>query len=542
MEKAIHPTAKLCLLCITMLCTISRVFSQSIYVPLKVSEALTAAAKGINRASEPVTVGIPLPDDANISSINLLGVTGRPVYQFRQLDKWPSGNLKWVLVDFLADVSPKSSSTYELTAGTGTNGGPNLATDGPNSIWVDTGVMRVEILKSNFNLFNQILLGTQAIVTANASQGVVLRGEDGVLYSSRNDPSPRVVIEENGPVRAVIKSEGGHYASQTRKLFDYTIRMHFYKGKSRVRLFYTLRNANRDQVANAGIQYLDLQVKTSITNGQFQFPSHNSAITGQVTGNDSSAIYQAYSTYPQVIDWNFVPPISRNGNQYAQEGYRISKNLATIASAGRDSYPELFYGKLSGTQGAAVAGVRFGAAWWPKSVQTFGDGRLTVGLWPKFNPETTYIRFGSHNTFEVLFEFSKNSQLDPAAAMRRFQYPLVASAPVSWYNSSYALYEKIVTFAEEWQYYQATGWPAGQRRPDGWPVGGFTVYRSKYWGEGGGGNQYDFTRINLINFSDRANYRGEYYLMAEQRLQYNADWATYHSDNFDPGCRMSRNW
>lgn len=536
MTKSLRSAAGLCIVGVTLLCTISQVFPQSISVPLKVSEALIASASGINRTSEPVTVGIPFPDDANIASIDQLGITGRSVYQFRQLDKWPSGNLKWVLVDFLADVSPRSASTYMLTAGTGTDGGPNLATGGASSIWVDTGVMRVEILKNKFNLFNQVLLGDQVIVSANTSDGVVLRGADGVIYSSKNDPAPRVVIEENGPVRAVIKSEGGHYSSQKLKLFDYTIRMHFYKGKSRVRLFYTLRNANRDQVANAGIQYLDLQIKTSITNGQFQFPTHNSAVTGQVMGNDSSSIFQAYATYPQVIDWNFVPPIPRTGEQYQQEGYVISKNLSLITSAGKDSYPELLYCKLSSAQAAAVAGVRFGAGWWPKSLQAFGDGKLSVGLWPKFNSAATYIRFGSHNTFEILFEFSANPQLDAAAAMRRFQYPLVASAPVLWYNSSHALYEKIVTFADERKYYQARGWPAAQRRPDGWPVDGLKIYRCKYWGEGGGGNQYDFTRINLVNFlREDANFRGEYYLMAEQRLHYNADWATYHSDNFDPG-------
>jgi hypothetical protein len=410
---------------------IPRLTAQPIQVPITVSEALTASAAGVHRALEPVTVGIPLPDDAKISSINQLGLAGTPACQFRQLDVWPSGNVKWVLVDFLADVPAKSSATYMLTAGTGSYGGADLATDGPASIWLDTGVMRVEISKRSFNLFNQVFLGDQKIVSAQASEGVVLRGVDGVIYSSRNDPSPLVVIEENGPVRATIKAAGSHYDSNNLKHFDYTVRMHFYKGKSRIRLFYTLRNASRDQVANAGIQYLDLRIKTSLTNGQFQLPSHTTIVTGNVVGNDSAAIYQAYSDFPQVADWNFISPIPRNGNSYQQEGYKISKNLTMMASAGRESYPELFYCNLSGSQGSVAAGARFAAGWWPKSLQVFGDGKVSVGLWPKFNTNPTYIRLSSHNTFDVLFEFSKNSQVNATSAMRQFQYPLVASAPVS---------------------------------------------------------------------------------------------------------------
>ncbi len=300
-----------------------------------------------------------------------------------------------------------------------------------------------------------------------------------------------------------------------------------------MRLFYTLRNANRNQVINGGVQYLDLRIKTTILGGQFQLPSHDKVITGVLAANDSASIYQAYSTYPQHIDWGFVSPIPKNGDTYEQEGFRISKNLSTLASADRDNYPDLFYCKLSSSQGTVVGGIRFAAGWWPKGLQTFADGTLAIGLWPKFNPHTTYIRFGSHNTCEVLLEFSKDQQFNAATVMKKFQYPLIAHASVSWYNQSQALYEKIVSVPDETAYFLAQGWPATPRRPEG-----LEIYRYKYWGEGGGTNQYDFTRINLINFIREAQAFGtEYFLMAEQRLQYNADWAVYHSDSFDPGLK-----
>lgn len=519
------------IICLWMVCMTPRLTAQPIQVPITVSEALTASAAGVDRALEPVTVGIPLPEDASISSINQLGVGGTPAYQFRQLDVWPSGKVKWVLVDFLADVSAKSSAAYILTSGTGATGGANLASESTGYIWVNTGAMEAEITKSKFNLVNQIKIGGSTLVASNSSSGIFLMGADGAIYSSMNDPAPRVSIEENGPVRAVIKVEGSHYSSSQKKLLDYTIRMHFYRGKARIRLFYTLRNANRNQVINAGIKYLDLKIKTVMQNGQFQLPTHDSFVNGSLSASDSVSLYQAYSSYPQVMDYGFVSPIPQSGDRYAQEGYQIIKNHQTIlAEAGRDNYPDLFYGRLSSSQGMAMAGIRFAAGWWPKSLQTFANGTISIGLWPKENPNTTYVRFGSHTTFEVLLEFSRSQQYDATAAMRKFQYPLVARGPVNWYNDSQALYEKIVSFSEEASYYTAQGWPATPRRP----YKGLRIFRHKYWGEGGGTNQYDFTRINLINFIREAQlFGGEYFLMAEQRLQYNADQAAYHSDNFD---------
>ncbi len=209
--------------------------TQNFYVPIVVSEALRASTTGVSRSVEPVTVGIPIADYHGIKSIDALGIAGSPAYQFRVLDRWPSSNLKWVLADFLADLSAnRSVDHYALSIGTGKTGGPNLAQELSGSIWVKTGAIEFEISKTNFNLFRQVIIDGKQLVDRDKSPGIILVGADGVIYSSRNDPSPKVIIEENGPVRAVIKAQGGHYALNGNKLLDYTIRMHFYKGKSRV--------------------------------------------------------------------------------------------------------------------------------------------------------------------------------------------------------------------------------------------------------------------------------------------------------------------
>ena len=67
---------------------------------------------GVERCNWPVTRGVPLPGGA-VQDPARLGVEDadcRPVAaQFRVLSRWPDRSLKWVLVDFQADVPPGGS-------------------------------------------------------------------------------------------------------------------------------------------------------------------------------------------------------------------------------------------------------------------------------------------------------------------------------------------------------------------------------------------------------------------------------------------------
>src|SRR5579862_19395 len=131
-----------------------------VQVPLTIQEALYPGAPttGLNRTQDPVTVGIPLSDSAGINSINQQGLSGASVGQFRVLGRWPSGNLKWVLVDTQADVTAGGQNqSISVTTGTGNFGGPNLATDNGSNITVSTGVAQFTIRKAAFNLFDQVV-------------------------------------------------------------------------------------------------------------------------------------------------------------------------------------------------------------------------------------------------------------------------------------------------------------------------------------------------------------------------------------------------
>lgn len=72
---------------------------------------------GFGRRGEPVRTGVPLPKGivTDESTLSLLNATGEIVpLQAVPLCRWSDGSLKWVLLDFLADVEASSTASYLL--------------------------------------------------------------------------------------------------------------------------------------------------------------------------------------------------------------------------------------------------------------------------------------------------------------------------------------------------------------------------------------------------------------------------------------------
>ena len=87
-------------------------------VRLSVSET-----KGIPRQNVPITQGVPLPKGAlhNLDSVWVENSEGQPVSaQFRTLSRWEDGSLKWVLIDFSADVPAEGRRKLFLLLRSGT--------------------------------------------------------------------------------------------------------------------------------------------------------------------------------------------------------------------------------------------------------------------------------------------------------------------------------------------------------------------------------------------------------------------------------------
>ncbi len=178
------------------------------------------------RQAEPVTSGLPIPRQlglTDLTNLRLLEPDGNPVpAQFTPLARWggaPDDNtaaVRWLLLDFQADVPAGGTTTYRLQ-GTGGPAPPfptlNI-TDAVDAVTIDTGLAVFRVRKSDG--------GLTAPGLSEPIHGRVR--ELGGAEHLTGGPI-EVSVEFSGPMRASVKIKGTHGAG-----LDYTSRFWFYAG------------------------------------------------------------------------------------------------------------------------------------------------------------------------------------------------------------------------------------------------------------------------------------------------------------------------
>lgn len=533
-------------------------------VPLTIQEALyPGSVAGVTRTADPVTAGIPLPDDpvTGVSDVSQLTLTGASLGQFRVLARWPSGRIKWVLVDTQASLSAGGTATGIALAagGTGNFGGPDLATDNGASITIATGAATFTIRKANFNGFDQVVVGGTTVVAAGTSSGLVITGPTPgnttcgtctTVYSSANDPSSMAVIEENGPVRAVVRVAGAHKDASGNSYMNFTVRLHFYKGLARVKAVTTLRNAdlgdsNTFATAYKGLAAYEWRTTANISGTRtYAIGKHAGAVeTGTMSGSDDVYLYQAESLSMKEPDWCGSGCVAYT----TDTGYDLRKNGVSLAT-GTDDAAQAAGGwaDISNTSGAGMSiGVYQMAAYWPKALEfASGGSEVRIGIWPRQNSRTYHQAWPQWSTHDLYFDFHGTALPSPAGEFLKFQHYLVARAPYSHYNATtvFAPYP-MVDPAVEQAFYQSTGaagvptlnssnmWPyldKGIRDTANWNL---PVWRFKSWGAPGGGNQIEFHWSNFMNWITRGM-TGRY-LDSMHYYRFLTDDVFPHSDGFN---------
>lgn len=502
-------------------------------VPITAQETLLPGVSGAARLAGPVTVGIPLEASQGITSVSQLGLSGVSAGQFRELARHPGGALKWVLVDYQADVpAGAASAAVSLTAGGGSFGGADLAADQGTSIAISTGVATFTIRKSPFRLFDQVSVGATSLVSAGG-EGVVMVDANGARFTSSNDAGASVVIEENGPVRAVVRASGTLKNASGARLCEYLVRLHFYRGKSYVRSWVSLRNARASNVSTFAFRSAEVVVPLSPASGmRFTTATSRGTASDALASGETMYLYQAYSSQNGSYE-NAYPnaPMVLSGSSFAQNGVEVRKVGGPIyQSLGSASDFAAGWAALEDASGRGVTlGLRWMSAFWPAGFELGGDGSARIELFSKRNSKTS-IRFawGAYETRELFFDFHATAPANRSAALYEMQYPLAGRAPLAQYAASGAVYgETRLVSGNDQQRWFADHGAASPSLAN--PTPQFQRYHS--WSMGGGGNQMDFELADLLDFLRTGN--GGFLAQGERNTLYKADTAVRHSDGFD---------
>ena len=230
------------------------------------------------RCAEPVTVGVPLARGAvaEVAAVRLTDARGLPVsQQWRVLDRWSDGSVRWALLDFRADVPEAAGARYEVVIeddplptrlGTASPSraeqGPATAGSGPaspatrpgllavrareNQVVVDTGVARWVFEPGGGFPFSRVELGERPLI---ASAALTARLADPL--GDRRGPASlvtavtRTFVERAGPLCASVLVEAELSTPGGRLLLTARARVELWAGLGAARVAVTVRNPHR---------------------------------------------------------------------------------------------------------------------------------------------------------------------------------------------------------------------------------------------------------------------------------------------------------
>ncbi|WP_245598640.1 exo-rhamnogalacturonan lyase family protein [Glycomyces arizonensis] len=217
------------------------------------------------------TWGVPwgqgtFPGDQQFKMVDDSGAT--VPLQTWPLAYWPDGSLKWTG----HAIGPAAKAeTLTLSAGEPTAPAfPVTVSEAGQHIDVDTGVITARINKKGTDLIKHIKRGNRTIVKhghlVNITQDEAPDPETGSVsrdrYESKIDD---VAVEQDGPVRAVIRVEGHHRKTKGRdkSWLPFTVRLYFYSGGESFRMVHTF--IYDSDGSNAFIAGLGVRFKVCLT-------------------------------------------------------------------------------------------------------------------------------------------------------------------------------------------------------------------------------------------------------------------------------------
>lgn len=395
---------------------------------------------GIDRVADPVRSGVPIPRSLAIrdeASFRVLDPDGGTVNaQFEVTSRWggepddTTKPIKWVLVSFLADVEASGASTYRFQSSSQLGQGstperlPMIATDDAAKVVVDTGAAQFTISKSNFNLFDRVVLANGTVLTSSSpSTGVYLQTADGTRFLASAGVTS-VAIEEDGPVETIVVARGKHESAGGSSKLDYTVRLRFWKGRSEAGVTYTFTERDLASIRSyTAVDEVGLEVPADVgANPQFRIGAGTSpkagALTGEAwqrqTGNLSAAMAAAFD------------PGNADTINYANGG---------VANGTGGKAPGWI--GASGSNGVVTAALRWYWQQYPKKLRV-KPGLLGVELWPSEDVDMR-VYAASQKTHEVIFGFyPAGTSVEDAGVntSARLAHPLMARCNPEWYAKS----------------------------------------------------------------------------------------------------------
>jgi hypothetical protein len=419
--------------CISTLCAVA---APEVIVKLAVAEEA-----GYDRVREPMTMGVPLPEGrvSDAARLGLQDAAGKAIpCQVTEVTRWLDGkSIKWVHLTWSQSLKAGATDTLSLMlldAPQPPQAGSLKAEEKDNTVTVQTGFVKFTVRGAGFDGIaaawfdpaggNQFADANQVIGAGGGS--TVLSPDNAAVaveemkfkvdgapkpYLSTQDAQGKVMIEEQGPRRVVVKATGRHLDAAGKPALDYIVRFYAYADSPVVRVSHTFVGAQGEQPADMlFLSGLNLGVATRLAGGQVAFGTEKQPVAAKPGAR----------------------LLQRDSDHYA-----LTSAGAQIAAGGGKSGKPLTLGWVDLRKGrlGLAAGIKWFWQMCPKALEVTPEGVINLGLYPADASQPLEVYMGQSRThYLTLFFHDGQADLQALNAVFAAQNrPLQAWASPRYY-------------------------------------------------------------------------------------------------------------
>lgn len=367
--------------------------------------------------SWPVRCGLPIPagDLWSAANVAVLDARGAKIpSQTRVTATWRDSSVRWLLIDFLGDLSATAPRHYTVVYGRAVKPGASPAAvrveRTGEGLQVDTGALRFLVPGSRFGFLQNVRAGDGRELQPEPVSSEIVE-TDGRVWRALELPVNTLGVEQTGLLHTTIlaetkMAEPGKPASG----FFHRARIHAYAGSPLVHVDYFVANTDSRPAKDVGGS---MASKVAIRSFALHLP-----ITGGMAGAQTEA------------------------GAAAANGARIQKDERTVIDV-RDGERRESSAHAAGWVALSLAGggtLHAGLAefreQFPKAIRWQRD-RLSIDLWAAEGGEFDWIE-GVGKTHHLAFHYGSGQPADGALLANG---PVLALASPEWYARSGAFGE-----------------------------------------------------------------------------------------------------
>lgn len=439
------------------------------WLPLWLLAASSAAAQDLppfvqvtdhgaaERRNFPVTGAVPLPRGAiregALPPFMMKAEDGRvlPV-QAKAAGRWLDGSVKWLVLDFQSSQAAGKTAKYVLSTRKEAGSVPPLARAVAGTLHVDTGALRCRLDAKGCEISIRTEGAWRPVVRKGFRSRIAFRDRRTGKIRSYLLPVAGGRIEENGPLRAVIRVDGWHVAANGDRLSPSTVRLSFTRGRRFVRVHHTFVMSKDPQEGT--FPSIALEMKLAWKPEKASYSAEGGGSERIPIGSEPVTVFQEDRAAP------VYPPADR-----FEPRFQVRQGKERVAEGSR------YAGALTVKGGGAGVGVFLRNMWrlHPKGLRySPGTNTLAVDLWPgkeagdldlrrmeekrpdhylefaakdplykdrKYSPERYvshtlgHSAMGLSRTHEIVFDFSG---ADPSRLAGLFSKPFVPFVSPEW--------------------------------------------------------------------------------------------------------------